>query len=232
MHRRSPRALLLWSAAVAVALATAVVVATDLATLHRRADTLGPERAVAVAVRDLPVGTTIDAADLDARRVHASQLPPDVLAVGDVEGRVVIATILEDGFVVARSVASPERSGLDDVVPSGMRVVRVAAEQAPALDAGDAVDVLATFDPSLAAELPEGWDPTVTVARGALVIAGAEPADAGDPTVASVGTGVTLVVTEDEARGLAFAAANGVVTIALAPPEEARPFGGPESPST
>ena len=35
------------------------------------------------------------------------------------------------------------------------------------------------------------------------------------------GVGVTLLVTEDEARGLAFAAANGVLTLALAPPEDA-----------
>lgn len=232
MHRRSPRALLLWSAAIVVALVTAAVVATDLATLRRRASTLGPERSVAIAVRDLPVGTTVDSSDLDARRVHESQLPPDALTLRDVEGRVVIATVLADGFVRAGNVAPAERTGLDQVVPAGMRVVRVAAERAPALDAGDAVDVLATFDPAISAELPAGWDPTVTVARGALVIEGADVADAVDPAVSSAGVGVTVIVTEEEARGLAFAAANGVVTIALAPPEEARPFGEPEGSET
>ena len=44
MPRRSPRALALWGAAILVALVTAVVVAGDLATLHRRAAGLGPER--------------------------------------------------------------------------------------------------------------------------------------------------------------------------------------------
>jgi Flp pilus assembly protein CpaB len=226
MHRRSPRVLLFWSAAIAVALVTAIVVSTDLATLHRRAGSLGPERAVAVAVRDLPIGTTVGASDLEVRRVHASQLPPGALTAADIEGRVVVVTVLEDGFLTTRNLAPADRTGLDGVVPAGMRIVRVTADGAPPLHAGDAIDVLATFDPAIASELPEGWDPTVLVARGALVVDGSDGADADDATTATgAAVGVSVIVTEEEARGLAFAAANGVVTLAVAPPEEARPFG-------
>ena len=60
MPRRSPRAVLLWIGAVIVAVVTAAFVATDLAALHRRATTLGPQRSVATAVRDLPIGATIE----------------------------------------------------------------------------------------------------------------------------------------------------------------------------
>lgn len=225
MHRRSPRVLLFWFAAIAVALVTAIVVSTDLATLHRRAGSLGAERSVAVAARDLPIGTTVEATDLQVRRVHSSQLPPGALEAPDIDGRVVVVTVLKDGFLTSRNLAPADRSGLDGVVPAGMRIVRVTADSAPPLRSGDAVDVLATFDPSIASELPAGWDPTVLVARGALVVEGSESTDSGDPTVASNGMGVSVIVTEEEARGLAFAAANGVVTIAVAPPEEARPFG-------
>jgi Flp pilus assembly protein CpaB len=225
MHRRSPRVLLFWSAAIAVALVTAIVVSTDLATLHRRAGSLGPERAVAVAARDLPIGTTVSASDLRVRRVHASQLPPGALTTADIEGRVVVVTVLDEGFLTSRNLAPADRRGLDGVVPAGMRIVRVTADGAPPLHAGDAIDVLASFDPALASELPEGWDPTQAVARGALVVEGSDGADTGNPTVTGTAVGVSVIVTEEEARGLAFAAANGVVTLAVAPPEEARPFG-------
>ena len=42
--RRSPRVVLAWLATLVVALTTARVVGGDLATLHRRAATLGPQR--------------------------------------------------------------------------------------------------------------------------------------------------------------------------------------------
>ena len=48
MSRRSPRAMLLWLGAILVAVVTAVLVATDLAALHRRAHSLGAPRSVAV----------------------------------------------------------------------------------------------------------------------------------------------------------------------------------------
>ena len=62
---------------------------------------------------------------------------------------------------------------------------------------------------------PTGREAEV-VAHAARVLA----VDADDDALAD-GAGVTLLVTEDEARGLAFAAANGVLTLALAPPEDA-----------
>ena len=51
--RRSPRVLLAWLAALVVALTTARVVGGDLAALHRRAASLGPLRSVVVAAHDL-----------------------------------------------------------------------------------------------------------------------------------------------------------------------------------
>jgi hypothetical protein len=62
--RRSPRVLFAWLATVVVALTTARVVAGDLATLHRRAATLGPQRRVVLAAHDLHIGQTVTARDL------------------------------------------------------------------------------------------------------------------------------------------------------------------------
>jgi Flp pilus assembly protein CpaB len=85
--------------------------------------------------------------------------------------------------------------------------------------------VLATFDAGVAVD-PEGGaagDPTVVVAQGALVVdVDDDTAGAGDLAGAEGGDGMTLLVTEAEARALAYATAAGVVTVALVPPEDAR----------
>jgi Flp pilus assembly protein CpaB len=56
----------------------------------------------------------------------------------------------------------------------------------------------------------------VIVASGARVIAVDDRTTTDDTNA-----GVTLLVTESEARVLAFAAANGDLTLAIAPPESA-----------
>jgi Flp pilus assembly protein CpaB len=222
MLRRSPRALLLWTGAIAVAVVTAVVVGTDLAALRRRAHDLGPEVAAAVATRDLPTGATVQGDDVGVRRVHRSQLPPGVLSAGAARGRVVTVPVLRDAFVADRNLAPRRRRGLDGVVPPGMRIVRIVVEDVGQLRAGAAVDVLATFDATGAVD-PDGAayaDPTVVVARGALVVA-TDLATRKDATDA-IGSGVALLVTENEALAVAYASAAGVISVALVPPEDAR----------
>ncbi len=222
MLRRSPRVLLLWAGAALLAVATALLVGTDLATLHRRAGALGPEIDVAVAARDLPVGVTLDADDVRARRVHRSQLPPGILAPDALDGRVVAVPVVREGFVSEANLAPRDRRGLDGVVPPGMRVVRVVvAGPTAGLRSGAAVDVLATFDTGTGVD-PEGTayaEPTVVVARGALVV-GTDDAAASDTELP--GEGLTVLVTEEEALAVSYASAAGVVTVALVPPEDTR----------
>lgn len=221
MLRRSPRAPLLWLAALAVAAATAVTVATDLAVLHRRAASLGPEVAVAVAAHDLTLGTTLSDADLEARRVHRSQLPTGAVSPEAARNRVVAVSVAEHAFVVEGNLAPERRSGLDAVVPPGMRVVQVVVAGAETLRRGAAVDLLAAFDPAVdgAAVFDDG---AVVAATGALVVAvGDAPVG---PTPGAPGAALTVLVTDAEARTLTFAAANGVLVAALVPPEEARPI--------
>ena len=131
MPRRSPRALALWGAALVVAVVTAAIVAGDLAALHRRAADLGPEVDAVVAARDLPVGTVLDDADLGTRAVHRSQLP-DAVVTDRVAlvGRVVAVPVVEGAYVASRNVAPRRRTGLDGVVPRGMRAIRVVVTDA------------------------------------------------------------------------------------------------------
>jgi Flp pilus assembly protein CpaB len=210
--RRSPRVLALWAAAIVVAVVTAMVVAGDLAELHRRAGSLGPEREAFVARDALPVGHRLTAADVERVRRYESQLPDAAItSIDELDGRVVRVPVVAGAYVSSGNLAPRARTGLDGVVPPGMRVVRILVEVAPPLEPGAAVDVLSTFDPAVAT----GIDPTVTVAAGALVLAIDESTDT------RAGTGVSLLVDVVDARRLAYATATGVVTLAVVPPEEA-----------
>jgi Flp pilus assembly protein CpaB len=218
MSRRSPRALALWAAAILVALVTAVLVASDLATLHRRAASLGPERDAVVATRDLPVGTVLRTRDLTTRSIHRSQLPDGALVDrAELPGRVVGIPVLQGSFVTRRQVAPRRRTGLDGVVPSGMRAMRVVVTDALRPRPGAAVDVLATYDPSTSTSSYDGT--TVVVAAGVTVLGTDRRGGSGSGRAGA--TGVTLLVDPDEASALADAQANGVVTLALVPPEDA-----------
>ncbi|HLG01793.1 MAG TPA: Flp pilus assembly protein CpaB [Acidimicrobiia bacterium] len=217
LFRHSPRALALWIGATLAALIATHSASSDLARLHARARDAGREVEVVVAARDLPIGTTVKRADLRVRRHFERRLPPAaVRSPADAAGRVVSTPVLEGSIVTSRHVAPRERSGLDGAVPAGMRAVRIRPGDGLAPPPGAVVDVLVTFDPSV---VPEGEAPTVTVVEGAVVLAADEATIDDGPGV----VGVVLLVDVEAARRLAYATANGIVTLALAPPEQARP---------
>lgn len=204
LFRHSPRALLAWAGAAVAALVAAHAAASDLATLHRRAASAGEEVRVVVAAHDLPLGARVEAADLTLRPHFERRLPPGAMrSRHDAVGRVVATPVLEGSVVTGRHLAPRRRTGLDGAIPPGMRAVRLRVEDGLRPEPGSVVDVLVTFDPSV---VPDGEDATITAVGGALVLAADE--------------GVTLLVDTGGARRLAYAAANGIVTLALAPPEE------------
>lgn len=226
MFRRSPRAAALWAGATVVALLTAGVVASDLAAIHRRAGDLGPVVDAVVATRDLPLGTTITTADVRERPVHRGQLPRGTLeGARHADDRVVAVPVVRGGYVTAANLTPVRRTGLDGSVPPGMRAMRVVVTNALPVRPGAAVDVLATFDTgngsstSTGASGKDATSATVVVAAGVQVLGtdrASEKNGARGDTL-----GVTLLVDADDAQRLAFAEANGVVTIALVPPEDA-----------
>ncbi len=215
MHR-SPRVILAWTIVVVVAIVTARVVANDLAALHRRARDLGPDVRVVLAARDLPLGATIEENDVRVVTRPASTVPPDAMRDRqDVEGRVVVLGFARDDVVRAVHLAPRERTGLDGIVPVGRRAVHVGVDDGFRPAVGAVVDVLAAFDPALSGARPRNT--ASVVARGATVLG----VDDASQSVAEGGTGVTLLVTEGEAGGVAYAAGNGELSLALAPPETA-----------
>jgi len=233
--RRSPRVLLAWAAAVVVVLATVRVVAGDLGSLHRRARSLGADVPVVLAARDLPLGTTVGPGDLRTVRRPSATVPPDVLRdPAAAVGRVVAADLLRDDAVGARHLVTGDGAGVggpgvNGIVPAGRRAVHVRVEDGFQPPIGSVVDVLATFDPSIAAVAGSPGRATV-VARGARVLPrsgvtrsdGAGGAEAGGGAAPdTTGAGVTLLVTENEARSVAFAASIGEVSLALAPVQAA-----------
>jgi Flp pilus assembly protein CpaB len=219
MARRSPRAVALWAAAAVVAVVTAAVVASDLAALHRRAADLGPEVDVVVARRDLVVGTVLRSADVSTRAVHRSQLPDGALTDrSGALGRVVARPVLDGAYLARRNLAPRRRSGLDGVVPRGMRAMRVVVTDALVPRPGAAVDVLASYDPSSANGTGDDGA-TIVVAAGVTVVSTDRRGGAG--TGRGGTAGVTLLVDPDQATALADAQANAVVTLALVPPEDA-----------
>ena len=216
MSHRSPRALLLWAVAAVVAVATAVLVAGDLASLHRHATALGPERDVVVATRGLPVGHRVRPADLTVRRIHRSQAPAGILpATAAAVGRVVIVPVLRGGFVAAANLTATDRSGLDGVVPAGMRALRVVVTDSLRPARGVVVDVLATDDSGAGTDVV-----TARVAAAGVQVLGTDAR--GTTGGGRAGAfGVTLLVEPDQAADLAAAQAAGVLTLALVPPEAA-----------
>ena len=216
MRHRSPRVIVLWFAAIAVAVTTTVVVASDLATLHRHAHDLGPERRAVIARHDLPLGTTITGGDVATRTIHSSQLPPGVEhSPEQVIGRVVQTPVLRAGFIATRNLAPTSRTGLDGVIPPGLRALRVVATDALRPRTGAVVDLLASYPDSTRSAGDAG---ATVVAHGVVVLR--TDLDAHTTTGTSA-VGVTVLVTAQQARDLAAASSRGTITLTLVPPEEA-----------
>jgi Flp pilus assembly protein CpaB len=216
MLRRSPRTTIAWVAAAVVAVVTAITVVSLLESLQHQDEAYGALHPLAVARRDLPVGTRVRAADVGERRIRGDAPETDALTAREVVGRVVRVPLLRGATVTARHVAASTRDGLGAVVPAGRRAVRLVVEHGLRPAVGNLVDVLATFDPET---LGDRGDPTIVVAPAVTVLAVDTADDAGD-TVA-----VTVLVTPAQSTRLAFAAAAGTISLALAPPESAAASG-------
>src|SRR5262245_52265087 len=200
MLHRSPRALALRAGAVLVAVVTAVVVASDLAALHRRAGDLGVERDALVARHDLAVGDLVGADDVTVRPVHVSQLPAGAVVGREAAtGRVVAVPVLRGNYLTDRSLASRRRTGLDGVVPVGMRAMRVTVTGALHPRAGAAVDILASYD------VGAGSDAGTFVVAAGVTVLSSDARAADGVTGRDDALGVTVLVDPDQAERLADA---------------------------
>jgi Flp pilus assembly protein CpaB len=215
--RRSPRVVVAWFMAALVAVATIRIVATDLGTLHRRAQALGSDVNVLVATRDLPLGHSIADDDLrDVARPASTVARDSIRDRVNAIGHVVVVPLLRDDVMRAGDLAPATRTGLDAVIPVGARALHVVTKDGFRPPTGAIVDVYAAFDPGSGAGPPSALR-AARVASAATVIS----VDALDQSEETGAGGVTLLVTEGEAAAVAFAASYGQLTLALAPPESA-----------
>jgi Flp pilus assembly protein CpaB len=190
---RSP--LLFWFLALALALLTGSTVARLVGRAEAAAARYGSVRRVTVATHALAPGDVIDTSDVVARDVPAAFLPKGAMTTPPV-GRTVVVSVFEGEPLLRGHVAPAATSGVAALVPDGMRAITVPRGPAPApVRRGDRVDVLATVEGG------EG-PPTFAVAEAALVV---------DVQADSA----TVAVTPDEAPRVAFAAAGGVVALAI-----------------
>src|SRR5439155_20177054 len=155
---------------------------------------------------DLDIGQTVIARDLVTEVRYGKEIPPEAItSISDAVGRVVAVPVLAHAVVFAHHLASAARSGIDGIVPAGERAVHVTPADGFRPPRGAIVDVLAAFDPT-AVVVDGARDSAVIVASGARVI------EVDGATTDDTNAGVTLLVSESEARVLAFAAANGGLT--------------------
>ena len=194
-----------WVAVVAVAVATALVVSHVLGRATAEAARYGGPKLVVVATRDIALGDTVVAGDVAVRRLPAGLVPSDAVAdPAQAVGRVAVVAVFEEEPVLRRHLAPWGRKGVSALLPPGTRGITVAAGPTAArLGKGDSVDVLATLDPAAASAA--GTEPTFPVATAASVIDVREES-------------VTIAVSPEEAKRVAFAVAHGAVTLTLTGP--------------
>lgn len=192
--RPPPRRLV---AVVLLALVVGIVVHRAVATAAARAQALGRMTTVAVAATDLDAGATIEAGDVDLVERPAAHLPADAVA-DDPTGSSLRSAMTSGEIVVSHRLAGEGRSGPAALVPEGWRAIAIPVVDAPVpATPGDLVDVIASFDPSSTVR-----DPSLVIAADAVVVDVA-------------GDAVTVAVTRARVTEVAFALANGIVTLAL-----------------
>ncbi len=216
---RSPRAVALRAGALVVAALTARTVATDVGAIHAQARALGPLRGVVVASRTLQKGETVARGAVRVVERHTGEEPAGTLTALDQAVGHTITIDVAAGAPVLHSNIARERVGMSGALATDARVVRIVDAGGLAPEVGAIVDVYATFGPTADA----GTTPTASlVARAARVLRvdhAATDIPAAHTTASS--SGILVMVRASETAGVASAVANGVVTVAIAPVEDA-----------
>jgi Flp pilus assembly protein CpaB len=183
---------------VALAVATAGVVARATADAEAARARYGETRPVVVVERAVPAGHRLGDQDVAVVDVPAGLVPDDAVSDLPAGSRTRAALVRGEMLVAAR--LTPDALGeVAARLPADTVGLAVPVDTASLrLDVGDRVDLLATFDPAAAG----GDDPTFAVATAAPVV------DVSD-------TAATVAVPRADATRVAFALVAGVVTPAL-----------------
>lgn len=171
---------------------------------------------VAVAARDLPLGTVIAGEDVDMVQWPSGNVPQSYsTSAQEVIGRGLITPVAQGEPLLTSKLAEKEAGGgLSIVIPEGMRAVSVRVDEVIGVAGfvlpSTRVDVLVTLDGG------EGQGTITrvilqnvsTLAAGQMIQRDAE----GKPVTVAV---ITLLVTPEEAEKLTLAATEGQIQLAL-----------------
>lgn len=201
--RRVPA--LYWILAVGLAACTSLTVFRLAAAADARANYWGTLAEVPVVDQPIAAGELVDAADFSMRSVPEALLPESEVVFEPV-GLTAIVPLVPGEVIVEAKLAPAGLLGPAAMLTAGQRAVAVPrTDTTPPVAVGDRVDVILTLDAS-AAGIGAG-PPAFPVARGASVLDVTE-------------TAVAIAVSADEAPKVVFGAAQGAVSLALAPPED------------
>ncbi len=169
-----------------------------------------------VAVKPLPVGSTVKPDDVKVVRVPAAQFPSGgVSKVEEVVDRPVISAILMDEPIhQGRLAARGSGLGLAPIIPEGMRAVSIRVNEVVGVAGfvlpGMRVDVLVTGRPPSSESTV-----TTTVLQNILVLSAGQTIEPDAQGQAIDAPTVTLLVTPEQAETLTLAANEGKVQLVL-----------------
>lgn len=175
---------------------------------------------IVVAVRDLGVGTKLEAKDLRVAKLPGAELPEGVFHnVADVVGRGVLVAMVKNEPVLNTKVAGENAgAGLPALIPTGMRAVSVKVNDVAAVAGfvlpGTRVDVLLTGVPTQGDNTPT----TTTVLENVQVLSAGPKLErdaSGQPVNVPV---ITLLVSPEDAQKLALASTQGQLQLSLRSP--------------
>lgn len=232
MQSASPRVWGLRILAAVLVAATARLVIVDLAALDAQARNLGPLVPVVIARHPLVLGARIRADDIAVEQRHRSQVPDHALrTVGQAVGRTVRVAMVAQTPVQSDNVSAQRAPG--GSIASGFRAIRIADHSGIRPDPGTVIDIIASFQTSSSGPADTSTDaggshantPSSVVARGAIVIPDTSTQNShqisGTFSAGDSASAIIVLVRDREVEPVAFAAAFGVITIVLAPSEEA-----------
>ena len=202
--RRS--ALLWWTLAITLGLLTAVVVGSAIGRTTAAAGRLGSTRDVWVVRAAVAAGDVFEPGDVSRTARPRGLVPVGALdASATPVGEATRVSVVVGEVVLTNRLAGRGARGVAAMVPAGYRAVALPNDtNAPRVQPGDRVDVLATFDVG-----DGGGDatsnPSFAVASAAEVLA------------VNAHT-ITLAVNADDAPRVAFALAKAAVTLVLRGP--------------
>lgn len=210
-----------WSLlAILAATAVGLSLYSYLSWLRAQVPVSGPMVPMVVAARDIDAGWVIDASMLKVVQFPGRYLPLGAFSRTDtVIGKVAAFAVLQTEPVTERKVG--RTGGASSVVPPGMRAYSLSAQTTAGLAitprSGDRVDVILT----LAGQQGEAITRTILrSARVASIQPEAPPARVtgalGLPSSGKKGA-VTVLVTPEQAEGLAYAESAGKLAVVLAP---------------